>query len=268
MIFGSIGWGLLHGVLVLVTIAVSAALLAAGIPPRRIGLAMLTGFAAGLAVAIILGSGLSNLLWKVVGDALLPLAAADARPLAAALVVLPIVVGILGGLLGLFSGALGNEPREPFTPPTVSGRILAGLPAAIYIGWLAAFGVAYSQAIAWFDWRLVGAIVAGIVVVLVIAAVIGRWRAGLGVLTGFSIGAAIGVVVGAFTAVAFHWRVGIAIGFTVGLATTLAMLALEATHIKVDEESLKARFYPSRTIEMTKETIEWARERMPLSRKS
>ena len=157
---------------------------------------------------------------------------------------LPIVVGILGGLLGLFSGALGNEPREPFTPPPVSGRILAGLPAAIYIGWLAAFGVAYSQAIAWFDWRLVGAIVAGIVVVLVIAAVIGRWRAGLGVLTGF------------------------AIGFTVGLATTLAMLALEATHIKVDEESLKARFYPSRTIEMTKETIEWARERMPLSRKS
>ena len=90
----------------------------------------------------------------------------------------------------------------------------------------------------------------------------------VGILTGFSIGAAIGVVVGAFTAVAFHWRVGIAIGFTVGLGTTLAMLALEATHIKVDEESLKARFYPSRTIEMTKETIEWARERMPLSRKS
>lgn len=242
--------------------------MAAGIPPRRIGLAMLTGFAAGLAVAIILGSGLSNLLWKIAGDALLPLAADDARPLAAALVVLPIVLGILGGLLGLISGALGDEPRDPFTPPTVGERLVAGLPAALYIGWLTAFGLAYSQAIAWFDWRLVGAIVAGIVVVEIIAAVIGRWRAGFGLLTGFSIGAGIGVIVGAFTAVAFHWRVGIAIGFTVGLATTLAMLALEATHIKVDEESLKARFYPSRTIEMTKETIEWARERMPLSRKS
>jgi hypothetical protein len=48
---------------------------------------MLTGFVAGLAVAIILGSGLSNLLWKIAGDALLPLAAEDVRPLAAALVV-------------------------------------------------------------------------------------------------------------------------------------------------------------------------------------
>jgi MFS family permease len=187
------------------------------------------------------------------GDALLPLASDEARPLAAALVVLPVVLGILGGLLGLISGALGDEPREPFTRPSVGERLVGGLPAALYIGWLAAFGVAYSQAIAWFDWRLVGAIVAGIVVVEVVAAVIGRWRAGFGLFIGFSIGAGIGVIVGAFTAVAFHWRVGIAIGFTVGLATTLAMLALEATHIKVDEESLKARFYPSRTIEMTKE---------------
>ena len=267
-IFGSIGWGLLHGVLVLITIAVSAALMAAGIPPRRIGLAMLTGFAAGLAVAIILGSGLSNLLWKLVGDALLPLAADDVRALAAALVVAPVVIGILAGLFGLISGALGDEPAKPWVRPSVGGRLFAGLPAAIYIGWLAALGVAYSQGIAWFDWRLVGVMVAGIVIVEIVAAVVAQWRAGWGFMTGLSIGAGIGVIVGAFTAIAFHWRVGIAIGFAVGLATTLAMLALEATHIKVDEESLKARFYPSRTIEMTKETIEWARERMPLSRKS
>ena len=182
---------------------------------------------------------------------------------------LPIVVGILGGLLGLFSERSATNPASRSTPPTVSGRILAGLPAAIYIGWLAAFGVAYSQAIAWFDWRLVGAIVAGIVVVLVIAArdrpVAGRVRRP-------------------------HWlldrrrdrrrRRGVHRGRVPlarrrsrsasrsGSRRPLAMLALEATHIKVDEESLKARFYPSRTIEMTKETIEWARERMPLSRKS
>jgi hypothetical protein len=105
-------------------------------------------------------------------------------------------------------------------------------------------------------------------VVEIVAVVIGRWRPGFALLIGLSIGAGIGVIVGVFTAIAFGWRVGIAIGFTVGLATTIAMLALEATHIKVDEDSLKARFYPQRTIEMTKETIEWARERMPLSRKS
>ena len=46
------------------------------------------------------------------------------------------------------------------------------------------------------------------------------------------------------------------------------MLAIEATRIEFDEESLKKRFMPQRTIDMTKETIEWARARMPLSRKS
>jgi hypothetical protein len=70
------------------------------------------------------------------------------------------------------------------------------------------------------------------------------------------------------TAVAFGWRVGIAIAITAGLATWLGMLAFEATHIELDEEALKKRFYPQRTIDMTKETIEWARARMPLSRRS
>jgi hypothetical protein len=36
----------------------------------------------------------------------------------------------------------------------------------------------------------------------------------------------------------------------------------------IDTEALKARFYPNQTIETTKETIEWVRERLPLGRKS
>ena len=265
-IFGSIGWGLLHGVLVLVTIAVASGLMAAGIPQRRIAWAMLTGFVAGLAVAIILGSGLSNLLWKIAGDALLPLAAEDVRPLAAALVVAPVVLGLLLGI-GYLVSTLTSKDRPP-SQSTIGQRLTIALPAALYIGWLAGFGVAYGQGIAWFDWRLVGVIVAGIAVVEVLAILIGRWRAGYATVIGLSIGAGIGVIVGVLTAIAFGWRVGIAIGFTVALGTTLAMLALEARNIKFDEESMKARFYPQRTIDMTKETIEWARERMPLSRKS
>ena len=46
------------------------------------------------------------------------------------------------------------------------------------------------------------------------------------------------------------------------------VFAGEARNLKFDEESMKRRFVPQRTIDMTKETIEWARERMPLSRKS
>jgi hypothetical protein len=36
----------------------------------------------------------------------------------------------------------------------------------------------------------------------------------------------------------------------------------------IDTDALKARFYPTQTIETTKETIEWVRARTPLGRKS
>ena len=35
-----------------------------------------------------------------------------------------------------------------------------------------------------------------------------------------------------------------------------------------DTDALKDRFWPAKTIEATKETIQWARDRMPLSRRS
>jgi hypothetical protein len=223
-IFGSIGWGLLLGVLVLVAITIAAGIMAAGIQPRRIAWAMLTGFVAGLAVAIILGSGLSNMIWKVAGDNLLPLAAEDVRPLAAALVVAPIVLGLLLGIGYLVSTVLSDEPR-PTTRSTIGERMTVALPLALYVGWLDGFAVAYSQNIAWFDWRLLGVIVASIAIVEIIAIVVGRWQVGMATLIGLSIGAGIGVIVGVFSAIAFGWRVGIAIGFTVGLGTLIAMLA-------------------------------------------
>ncbi|MFL5749931.1 MAG: hypothetical protein ACJ767_04875 [Chloroflexota bacterium] len=267
-IFGSIGWGLLHGVLVLVTIAIASSLMAASISATRIAWAMLAGFAAGLVVAIILGSGVSNLLWTTAGDNLLPQAAEDVRPLAAALVLTPVVLGVLLGGLNFISTVVSDEPRTAIQRPTIGERVAASAGAAVYVGWLVAFGVAYNQQIAWFDWRLLGVLVGGFVVVVVIGILIGTWRSGFALMTGLSIGAAIGIIVGAFTATDFGWRVGIAIGVTVGLATSIAVLALEFRNVQFDEDSLKSRFIPQRTIDMTKETIEWARERMPLSRKS
>ena len=35
-----------------------------------------------------------------------------------------------------------------------------------------------------------------------------------------------------------------------------------------DTDRLKAQYWPEQTIRVTKETIEWARERMPLMRRS
>ena len=244
--------------------------MAAGVESTRIGMTALAGFAAGLAVALVLGSGVSNVLWGVTGENLLPLAAPDVQPLAAAMVALPVVLALLIGLLSLISALRNRDASEVNTRSSIGERIAVGAPLALYVGWLTAFSLAYTQAIAWFDWRLVGAIVAGAIVVEVVAVVIGNWRSGFALLSGLSIGAGLGVILALLTAIAFGWRVGIAIGVAIGLGTWIGMLALEGTRIGelFTEENLKKRFYPERTIEMTKETIEWARARMPLSRKS
>ena len=63
-------------------------------------------------------------------------------------------------------------------------------------------------------------------------------------------------------------RISVGLGlFTLFVAwPLLAGLGLARTGI--DTDALKARFYPTQTIETTKETIEWVRERTPLGRKS
>jgi hypothetical protein len=269
-VFGSIGWGILHFVLLYAAAALTAMLIAAGIEGSRVALAVGAGIATGVAVTIILGTDLTNLLWGTAGDNLLPLAATDVRPLAAALVVLPVLLGFVFGLLSLVSAFFGDEARSAGPRPTIQERLLVALPTALFAGWLTAFGFAYNQQIAWFDWRLLGALLAAIVVVEIVAAVIGRWQSGFSLLTGLSIGVVVGVILGLFTAIAFGWRVSIAVGLAVGLATWFGTMAAQASQFfgDFDSEALKRRFVPQRTIDITKETIEWARARMPLSRGS
>ena len=268
VIFHSIGWGLLHGVLIGVAIAVAAGITAAGVAPVRIAWAFAAGFFAGLAVSIVLGANLTNLLWTAVGDALLSGAGSGDRAIAAALLILPIMLGLLMGLFSLISTLSSDEIVVADRPPSAGYRLALGAPTAVYAGWLATFVYAYGQGVAWFDWRLVGAFFAGAIAIEIVALIVGYWRAGRAMLTALAIGVTIGIVLAAFTATAFGWRVGIAIGVAVGLVTWIGMMAVEATHLEFDEETMKKRFYPQRTIDMTKETIEWAKARNPLSRGS
>ncbi|HEX5015560.1 MAG TPA: hypothetical protein VFV72_15550 [Candidatus Limnocylindrales bacterium] len=267
-VFGSMGWGVLHGVLFLAAVAVSSIVVAAGVEPTRLGIGVASGFLVAIAISIILGASLTNLLWSVAADNLLPLAAEDIRPLAAALVIVPVALGLLLGLLNFISTLASNERRSAIRAPSVQERLFIGAPTAIYVAWLAAFIYAYTQRIEWFDWVLVGVAAAGAVVVLVVAVVLGNWRSGFALLTGLAIGVVLGLLIALFSSIAFGWRVGIAVGVTFGLITWIGMAAYEATHLEFDEEALKKRFLPQVTIDTTKETIEWAKARMPLSRKS
>lgn len=81
-------------------------------------------------------------------------------------------------------------------------------------------------------------------------------------------GAVAGVLLGALTAVALGPRVGAAFGVLAMLIAWPALSGLDVARTGIDMEALKARFYPSQTIETTKETIEWVRQRTPLGRKS
>ena len=97
---------------------------------------------------------------------------------------------------------------------------------------------------------------------------ISAWRPAYGLVTGLSIGAVLGVLLAPLSAIEFGGRVAAAIGVTVGLGLWSTMMGVEVARSGVDVEGLKKRYMPQKTIDMTKETIEWARARTPLSRKS
>jgi hypothetical protein len=116
-------------------------------------------------------------------------------------------------------------------------------------------------------------LVVGVVGLALLGAVIGLSGGAMAGGSGAAIGGLIGgLVAGTFlgflTAFAPGLRVGAAIGVAAGLITWTAAMGAGIARGGFDTDALKDRFWPARTIEATKETIEWARERMPLSRRS
>jgi hypothetical protein len=100
--------------------------------------------------------------------------------------------------------------------------------------------------------------------------IVGGLVGGGGRLAGIGIvgGIAGGIVLGLLTAFAPGPRVGAALGVAVGLINWIGLMGAGVARGGFDTEALKDRYWPDRTIEITKETIEWARERMPLMRRS
>src|SRR6478735_4123626 len=95
-LLGSMGWGVLHGFLLFVSVAMAAGLGGLGIAPRRLGGAFLVSVVVAVVVGVVLGLGLLNQLYTSVGDAL---------GLAVDPGIRPLVVGmLLGGLVGLVAG--------------------------------------------------------------------------------------------------------------------------------------------------------------------
>jgi hypothetical protein len=110
----------------------------------------------------------------------------------------------------------------------------------------------------------------GVAVLAAVGALLGLlWRAvstrsSTGAFGGLILGAILGAIAGALSAIRFGVGPGAALGVAVGLGVWCALVGRALWRNGIDMDSLKARFYPGQTIETTKETIEWVRERTPL----
>ena len=131
-LFGSIGWGVLHGPLLLADLAVVTILVALGVGGGRVGVDFVLAALFGLIVGLILGLDLTNRAWTGVGEAIAPNLGSDIRPAVVASALLAIVFAVLGliggGRSGGMAGALGGG---------ILGAILGallGLLTAIAVG--------------------------------------------------------------------------------------------------------------------------------------
>lgn len=108
-LFGSLGWGILHGTLLLLGVAVAALVVALGIGGATVARDLAVAAVIGLAVGLILALNLSNLAWARLGEQVAPTIAAEVRPLAvgsAALAIVGAALGLLGGTRGGMGGAI------------------------------------------------------------------------------------------------------------------------------------------------------------------
>ena len=95
-LFGSMGWGVVHGLLVFASIALVAVLLILRVPNHLYLRAALSGIVVAIVASVILGFGLLNKLYTAIGDA-------SALPVNVG--IRPLVVGVIvGGLVGLLAG--------------------------------------------------------------------------------------------------------------------------------------------------------------------
>jgi hypothetical protein len=123
-IFGSIAWGILHGFLFALAIAVSAVMLALDIPPSSVVVTLVASVVVGTLVGVVFALNLPNAGWTALGDWLSQntTIAVDAgsRPLAVAAV----VTGAIGALVGLILGARAGRSFSAAILGLIGGAIL------------------------------------------------------------------------------------------------------------------------------------------------
>jgi hypothetical protein len=147
-LFGSMGWGVLHGTEFAFAIALVAVLIAFDVPASHLGRGLLVATVVGIVVALAAGFWVFNRLWEAIGVAVSSTLIEATRPL----VVGTVVGALLGALIGLLGGtetrgrSIGGILRSAIVALLLGGIVGAALGAfsAITFSWqvAAALGIA------------------------------------------------------------------------------------------------------------------------------
>jgi len=155
-LFGSLGWGIVHGTEACIAVALSLVLAGLGIRAARIGAAIAIGIIAGVVVALVLGFWLFNRLYDAIAKGLnLALDPATA-PLAVGVVFMAIVFGVAGIVLAARMSGASASGRiglvialtfvggifGAFTAITYNAPVAAAIGVAVfYIAWIVALAM-------------------------------------------------------------------------------------------------------------------------------
>jgi hypothetical protein len=158
-VLGSLGWGVLHGVELFLSLAIAAVLIALGISPRRIIGALVVAIVVGVVVGVVLGLGLLNQLYATIGEQLGVAVETGIRPL----VVGMLFAGALGLIFGLITAVgmvataggrfvaiagmtVAGVALGAFTAITFKPEVGAGIGIAVgYLTWMALMGIDVSR---------------------------------------------------------------------------------------------------------------------------
>ena len=138
-LLGSIGWGVLHGVLLFISIAVACSLAAVGMSARRIGVALLAGIAVAVIVALILGFALLNQLYTSIGETALPTVEPGVRPLVVGVIIWA-VLGLVIGLIVALRLHTGGSRFGALVGFAALGAVI-GAVTSVVLGWQVGIGI-------------------------------------------------------------------------------------------------------------------------------
>jgi hypothetical protein len=107
-LFGSIGWGVLLGSLLLLDVALSCVLVALDVGAKRVGAAFVAGAILGIVVGVVMALDLTHRGWTALGDSVAAQFDPNTRAVLLAMGVLALVFAVIGAVMGVRAHAGGT----------------------------------------------------------------------------------------------------------------------------------------------------------------